>query len=492
MRPVTAKGTPTSERLTRRFFTRRLLGVVLPCALMLVAAGPVARFGQPQVAIAAPAAATPAVESLGESAVRVLADSPAVALGVWSTVPVTLRLVPSQPGTVLYRWGSGPGGWSVAEDALIAPEGKQTLSYALVGPDGVVRAVESVLVRSDFRQSVPSAASSAGILTGARLNASGVVSVNATVLGGGGIDLRRLGGRSRYDTGVVISQTTFASASTVIIASGENFPDALTASGLAGALSAPVLLTQRKSLPAAVTGEIDRLGAGKAIICGGANAVDATVEAQLRALGLTVERIGGRNRYAVAAAVAQRIEQIAGARTRVFVARGDLYPDSLALAPAAYRSRTPILLVQPAAMPPETAAELGRGGYGSAFVAGGLNSVSGEVANQVASKVGPVTRWAGQSRYETAVIIAQNAAAFGNSWSYVGVATGAGFADALGGGVAAGERAGVILLTQPAALSAPTRTALQTKIADIGSIDVYGGTVAVSDATYAEIRALAQ
>ncbi len=57
-------------------------------------------------------------------------------------------------------------------------------------------------------------------------------------------ELTRLSGITRYDTMSRIVDTAFPdTASTVVIASGENYPDALAASGFAGVKDSPILMT---------------------------------------------------------------------------------------------------------------------------------------------------------------------------------------------------------------------------------------------------------
>lgn len=57
-------------------------------------------------------------------------------------------------------------------------------------------------------------------------------------------ELTRLSGITRYDTMSRIADTAFPdTASTVVIASGENYPDALAASGFAGVKDSPILMT---------------------------------------------------------------------------------------------------------------------------------------------------------------------------------------------------------------------------------------------------------
>ncbi len=84
-----------------------------------------------------------------------------------------------------------------------------------------------------------------------------------------------LAGLDRYQTAVAVSRSQFATGSvpTVVVATGQNFPDALAASPLAGAYGSPVLLTRTASLPSEVALEIIRLGSTKAVIVGGTGAV---------------------------------------------------------------------------------------------------------------------------------------------------------------------------------------------------------------------------
>ena len=53
----------------------------------------------------------------------------------------------------------------------------------------------------------------------------------------------RLGGDNRYQTMAKIVSTGFTTSDSVVVATGQNFPDALSASALAGALDCPVVLT---------------------------------------------------------------------------------------------------------------------------------------------------------------------------------------------------------------------------------------------------------
>ena len=88
----------------------------------------------------------------------------------------------------------------------------------------------------------------------------------------------RLAGADRFGTSAAISADTFTKASTVVIASGTTFPDALSGTPLAAKLRAPVLLVNSDSVPASICTEIRRLAPTKVIGLGGASAVsDATL-----------------------------------------------------------------------------------------------------------------------------------------------------------------------------------------------------------------------
>lgn len=479
-----SRRTADIRRITSRLLASGLVGVTLLAPVGAIAASPVQS------------------PERNTSPSRMLADEVLVlksgqGFSGWSPIPVQIHLLGTVPGTVWYRWGAGPGAWQRADGALVAPEGKQMLSVILIHPTGVPGSASTVTVRSDFSSSLSNlrAATSqleatAGATSDQALYGAGTVGVQVTVRGSAGTTVRRVGGRDRYVVASAISASSFSSADTVIVASGENFPDALTAAGLAGCLKAPMLLTQRNSLPTPIAGEINRIGAKKAIICGGPLAVSPEVEARLRALGLNVERIGGRDRYEVAANTAARIRTYTGGGGRVLVARGDLYPDALSLGPVAYSRKEPILLVLPDRMPAATREALKKG-YSSAAIAGGPVSVSPTVEQSVKSIVGSTVRWGGRDRYEAAVTIAVASVASGASgWGDISIAKGTDYADALTGGIAAGNAGGILLLTQPSVLSAPTRRTLEAQMGSIGRVDVLGGPVAVSEGTYSQITSI--
>lgn len=268
--------------------------------------------------------------------------------------------------------------------------------------------------------------------------------------------IKQVYGPSRFDTAIAASKTAFAngSAPAVIIASGENWPDALGASALAGAVGGPVLLTKSTALPSGLIAEIRRLGAKEAIITGAEGAVSADVAKALSAVeGLTITRVGGTDRYEtsrlIAAETAKRVRSAGRALDpTVFVTTGANFPDALAASPIAYAKARPILLTRPDALSPQVKGALSTFGAKDVIVLGSTGAVSAAVETSLSSTVrGEVSRLAGADRYATARTIATYGRTNGLSYSCAAIATGGNFPDALAGGAMAGRMGTVLLLT---------------------------------------------
>jgi putative cell wall-binding protein len=302
-----------------------------------------------------------------------------------------------------------------------------------------------------------------------------------------GAIIRRLGGTTRYGTATVISSAGFPRTGTVIIATGEKFPDALTASGLAGCLNAPVLLVHRTSIPTETRNELRRLGAKHAIICGGTPAVNDGVRKKLKAMGMSVERLSGKTRYETAVAISQRIQKLTGRASRVYVVPGTTFPDALIISPLAYKQRNPILLSSNSPLHPSTAKRMTAAHYTSAVLVG--PELSGQTENGIRGRIASVERWAGSSQYDTAVQVASRACLDKSlSWSYVGIARGDLFPDGLCGGALSGRQGGVILLTPPTVLDAGVVNTLTAHAPDIARCEVYGSDKAITGPVYAQIQ----
>lgn len=295
--------------------------------------------------------------------------------------------------------------------------------------------------------------------------------------------LKRLSGADRYETAAAIVRDSFPTAGVpvVVIATGENYADALAGGPAAHALRGPVLPVHRAAIPISIRTELARLRPGRIVVLGGSSAVDdAVVRALQQYTNGAVSRLQGSNRYDTAAQIARAV--FAGATPHVVVATGNGFADALAGGAAAASSTSPVLLVTDKSVPTETADALRQLRPGAITVLGGEGAVSQAVVEQLRQyTLGTVTRLSGSDRYATAAQVAER---FWRSQTrVVYLATGRNFPDALAGVPAAGLDGAPLLLVEPHCVPASVRRQLdrlkpQTTV-------ILGGRSTVTDAAAA-------
>jgi len=155
----------------------------------------------------------------------------------------------------------------------------------------------------------------------------------------------RNAGADRYATGLLTSKAFPAAwGRPVLIATGDNYPDALSSGSLYKNLLGPVLLTVPGSgLTQADKDELTRLKPSTVLLLGGVDVVSAAVATDAAALGLTTRRLAGDDRYSTSVAIARAAAEKA-TPTEVFVATGVNFPDGLAAGPLAGVRGGPVLL----------------------------------------------------------------------------------------------------------------------------------------------------
>lgn len=325
----------------------------------------------------------------------------------------------------------------------------------------------------------------------------------------------RRGGTTRIETAVELSRWAFDSASRVVIASADAYPDALVASPLAGSLSSPVLLVPRDSVPSAVFEEIQRLQSSTAFIVGGTVRISEKVEADLKRAGITrTVRLAGPTRYDTAAEVARIVFEREG-RGEVLMALGE-HPDEVrgfadALTAGGFGAvmDLPLVLAQPGQLPIPTRdvlQDLRPRKVTVVDTQGGIAApVKGE-AKAVAQADG-YQELTGGDRYETSRAAAEEVLARWRQevseegadphWEPTGfevvAASGENWPDALGAAAAAAERDVPFLLVAKDALSGSrgTERFLRDHAETLAHVVVSGRHGAVSDRTLAEITEVA-
>ena len=154
-------------------------------------------------------------------------------------------------------------------------------------------------------------------------------------------------GNDRHETAVKISKEGWKSAETVILVNSSAIPDALTATPLAHAKKAPILLTGKDGLNKATANEIKRLGAKNVIMIGGDAVLSAKVEKDFKALNVKVDRIKGATREETALAIAKRLDGIKDVSEIAVVNGTTGLADAVSVAAAAAEKGMPILLANP-------------------------------------------------------------------------------------------------------------------------------------------------
>jgi putative cell wall-binding protein len=307
-------------------------------------------------------------------------------------------------------------------------------------------------------------------------NTKVTITVNAAI--------ERIGGPDRFAVSAAVSAKTFApEVGTAYIASGDTFPDALSASAAAGAEGGPVLLVHKDSIPGAIDAELRRLQPQNIVIVGGTAAISPAVETALGGYDATVvERIGGADRYVVSAAISA--DTFGADRPVAYIASGEGFPDALAGSAAAGHTGGPVLLVQKDGIPAAVTAELERVNPAKIVLLGGTAAVS-EATKTALAAIAPVTRIGGADRYVVAGAVSTDAFSTTDTHT-VYVASGEKFPDALSGSAAAiAKDAPVLLVTRD---GVPAATAAELDRLNPTRIVVLGGTAAVSAGTYTALE----
>lgn len=193
----------------------------------------------------------------------------------------------------------------------------------------------------------------------------------------------RLAGSTRYQTGAAIVDEAWNGLTVpeVFIATGRNYPDALSAGAVAAAEGIPVILVDGNlsSVPASTIDLIRDLGPTQVTIAGGTGVVSTAIMNQLTTeFGAGVRRLAGNDRYATSAAI--NIDAYP-TNDGVIFATGTNFADALAGAALAGRAQLPVYLVTPTCVPQAGIDAIYDGQAVYNFLLGGTGSLSTAVAN---------------------------------------------------------------------------------------------------------------
>jgi len=278
---------------------------------------------------------------------------------------------------------------------------------------------------------------------------------------------QRTGGSDRYATAAALFTTEFAKTD-VVLSSGANFPDALSANYLAGQLGTGIMLTMPNTLPSVVRQALFTEGISTVYITGGTGAVSKAVQDQIEAMHvgnvptaalITVVRLGGTDRYDTNQIINKRTFV---ARNTVMLATGKNFADALAVGPIAHRLHFPLILTNGTALGASQKAQLSDFNPTNVVIAGGTGVVSQAIEDSLKTQGFKVVRLAGSDRTLTAARVAEWATtgvvsatgfahvSLGFNSTTAHITTGNNFADALAAGPVAGSKDCVIMPTNSA------------------------------------------
>lgn len=183
-------------------------------------------------------------------------------------------------------------------------------------------------------------------------------------------------------TNATVEQDVTVNVSTVIVASTENYPDALAASAAASKVGAPVLLTENDTLSQDMTDTIDAFNPDEVVLVGGPAVLSPEISTQLEE-DYTVTRLWGFTRYGTSVEVAEYFWP-EGADTAVLVQNQRQSPDFQPLAAAtdlATAQEAPLYLTPPDTVPAITASSLAHIGANPVTVVG--TNVSDQYESQL-------------------------------------------------------------------------------------------------------------
>lgn len=270
----------------------------------------------------------------------------------------------------------------------------------------------------------------------------------------------RYSGDDRFKTAVAVSKGGWTSSQNVVLSVADNFPDALSGVPFAYLKDAPILLTNKDSVPQETFNEIKRLGAKNIYILGSSGVISDTLKNNLTKSGYNLVRLSGADRFETSIKIANEVNKKNSLKTAIVTVYDD-YPDALAISPYAAINSIPILYTETNSLNDKTKAWLKSNGITKVIITGSTGVVSQNVENQLKSLGITVQRIAGADRYLTTLNVVKT---FQNEFNNdVFLARGSDFPDALAGGVLAAKMKTPILLAEKTEMNSEVESYISGK-----------------------------
>ena len=294
-----------------------------------------------------------------------------------------------------------------------------------------------------------------------------------------GKNMVRFAGDTRYETALKTADALKKSLkvdkfSDIIVADGNNYPDALAGSYLAKVKNAPLVLVDRSVASEKMIGEYiekNLSDKGTVYLLGGSDVVTERFEKSLK--GTDAKRLAGDTRYETNLEI---LNEAKASKEDLLACTGEGFADSL----SASAVGKPILLVDNRGLTKAQKTYLDKANVQDIYLIGGADVVSDKVGKELKSydKDSKTERIAGDNRYKTSVAVAK--AFFPDKCDTVVLAYGMKFPDGLAGGPLAISMESPLLLVEDTAYA--DAKAYGSSVG-ISRLAVLGGTDVISDAT---------
>lgn len=275
---------------------------------------------------------------------------------------------------------------------------------------------------------------------------------------------KRFSGDNRYFTAIKLSKEAYSKSDVAVIASGENFADALSGGALAAIYDAPLLLVDESSKDS-VKRELDRLDAEKIYILGGKKSISDNIEGKLAKNEdnklREVYRLSGSDRYKTSIEVYREIVRTGKGDINPVLVNGKQFADALSAGPIAAKDKRAIVLTDGHNVDSRIDKKSDKN-----IIVGGYTSMDNSFAGY---------RYSGRDRYETSAKIAKHF----NSPKNALLASGEKYPDGLAAITLYNKYEGPLLLTRKDSLPKDIKSYISSS--DIENVYIIGGTSSVSE-----------
>lgn len=193
-------------------------------------------------------------------------------------------------------------------------------------------------------------------------------------------------GNNIYETaGLIADKKSYDTA--IMVNMDNSIADGLSASGLAGAVDAPILLAQKNKIPNETKQRLKNVK--KIYIIGKELSISKSVETELKNTGAQVTRLGGDDRIKTSYSVAKEVNGIKKVDEVILTNAYKGEADTISAAPVSVRDIAPIVLTDGKSVPFSTSNV-------KTYAVGGSISMSTSLVNKTNAK-----RLGGSDRYDT-------------------------------------------------------------------------------------------